>query len=69
MPDILDRMSAQAERPELDDDTGQQLSDCNPPLPCLLAVFAEGDPVSASFDDEAQGNDGSGAGAQHHHPL
>jgi len=52
---ILDRISAQAERPELDDDTGQQLSDCNPPLPCLLAVFAEGDPVSASFDEEAQG--------------
>ena len=42
----LDRMSAQAKRPELDDDIGQQLSDCNPPLPCLLAVFAEGDSIS-----------------------
>ncbi len=51
----LDRMSAQAKRPEIDDDIGQQLSDCNPPLPCLLAVFAEGDAVAACFDEEAQG--------------
>ena len=51
----LDRVSAQAKRPELDDDTSQQLSDCNPALPCLLAVFAEGDPVAACFDDEAEG--------------
>ncbi len=35
----LDHLSTQAEHPELDEDTGQQLSDCNPPLPCLLAVF------------------------------
>ena len=45
----LDRLSAQAERPELDDDIGQQLSDCNPSLPCLLAVFAEGDAISAAL--------------------
>jgi hypothetical protein len=51
----LDRVSAQANRPELGDDIGQQLSDCNPPLPCLLAVFGEGDPVAAAFDEEAQG--------------
>ncbi len=51
----LDHLSAQAERPELDDDTRQQLSDCNPPLPCLLAVFAEGDSIAACFDEEAQG--------------
>jgi hypothetical protein len=51
----LDRVSAQARRPELGDDVGQQLSDCNPPLPCLLALFAEGDPVAAAFDEEAQG--------------
>jgi len=51
----LDHLSAQTERPELDDNIRQELSDCNPPLPCLLAVFAEGDPVSASFDEEAQG--------------
>ena len=51
----LDRVSAQAKRPELDDDIGQQLSDCNPPLPCLLAVFSEGDAIAACFDEEAQG--------------
>ncbi len=51
----LDHLSAQAERPELDDDIGQELSDCNPALPCLLAVFAEADPIAASFDEEAQG--------------
>jgi hypothetical protein len=39
----LDRVSAKAQRPELGDDIGQQLSDCNPPLPCLLAQFAESD--------------------------
>jgi hypothetical protein len=51
----LDRVSAQAKRPELGDDIGQQLSDCNPPLPCLLAQFAEGDSVAAAFDEEADG--------------
>ena len=51
----LDHLSAQAERPELDDDIGQELSDCNAPLPCLLAVFAESDAISASFDEDAQG--------------
>jgi len=51
----LDRVSAQATRPELGDDIGQQLSDCNPPLPCLLAQFAEADSVAAAFDEEADG--------------
>jgi len=51
----LDRVSAQAKRPELDDDIGQQLSDCNPPLPCLLAVFAEADGIAACFNEEAEG--------------
>jgi hypothetical protein len=51
----LDGVSAQAKRPEIDDDIGQQLSDCNPPLPCLLALFAEGDGVEACFTEEADG--------------
>jgi hypothetical protein len=51
----LDHVSAQANRPELYDDIGQQLSDCNPPLPCLLALFTEGDSVAAAFDEEADG--------------
>jgi hypothetical protein len=51
----LDRVSAQAKRPEMSEDVGQQLSDCNPPLPCLLALFAEGDGVEACFTEEADG--------------
>ena len=51
----LDHLSAQVERPDLDDDTAQQLSDCNPPLPCLLAVFAEGDSIGGCFDEDAAG--------------
>jgi hypothetical protein len=51
----LDRVSAQAKRPEIDDNIGQQLSDCNPPLPCLLALFAEGDSIEACFNEEADG--------------
>jgi hypothetical protein len=51
----LNHLSAQVERPDLDDDTGQLLSDCNPPLPCLLAVFTDGDAISAAFDEDAQG--------------
>ena len=28
--------------------------DANPPLPCLLAAFTQGDAVVGCFDDEAQ---------------
>jgi len=48
-------VSAQAKRSELDDDIGQQLSDCNPPLPCLLALFSEADAIEAAFTEEADG--------------
>ena len=48
-------MIAQAKRPELGDDIEGQLSDCNPPLPCLLAQFAEADSVAAACDEEADG--------------
>ena len=51
----LDGVSRSAERPELDDDIRERLSDCNPPLPCLLAVFADGDAIAGCFDEEAQG--------------
>jgi hypothetical protein len=51
----LDHLSAQVERPDLDDTIREELSDCNPPLPCLLAVFAEADAISAAFDEDAQG--------------
>jgi len=51
----LDHLSAQVERPEIDDSIREGLSDCNPPLPCLLAAFAEGDSIAGCFDEEAQG--------------
>jgi hypothetical protein len=51
----LDHISAQANRPELGEGISQQLSDCNPPLPCLLALFAEGDSIEACFNEEADG--------------
>jgi hypothetical protein len=51
----LERVSAQAKRPELGDDIGEQLSDCNPPLPCLLALFADADAIEACFTEEADG--------------
>jgi hypothetical protein len=51
----LNHLSAQVRRPDLDDNIAQQLSDCNPPLPCLLAVFEDGDAIAGCFDEEAQG--------------
>src|SRR5207253_10080413 len=51
----LKSISAQAERPEISEDVRQLLCDCNPPLPSLVAMFAESDAVAACLDDEAQG--------------
>jgi len=51
----LERVSAQAERPDLSEDVRQLLCDCNPPLPSLLALFTESDAVAACLDEEAQG--------------
>ena len=51
----LEHTSGQAERPEISEDVSQLLCDCNPPLPSLVAVFAESDAVAACLDDEAQG--------------
>lgn len=50
----LCRISKRAERPEFTEDMGEQLMDCNPALPCLLAAFSTGDAVVGCFDDEAQ---------------
>ena len=52
---VLYHLSTQVGHPELDDNIREQLSDCNPPLPCLLAVFAAGDAIAGCFDEEAQG--------------
>jgi hypothetical protein len=50
----LCRISQRVKRPEFTEDMGDQLMDSNPPLPCLLAAFLQGDAVVGCFDDEAQ---------------
>jgi len=50
----LCHVSSRAKRPDFTDDIGEQLMDANPPLPCLLAAFTQGDAVVGCFDDEAQ---------------
>jgi len=58
----LKKVSEKAERPQLDDGIGELLSDCNPPLPSLLAIFAESDGIAAAFVTLSRefGNLGSG---------
>src|SRR6202035_1250147 len=50
----LARVSALAERPEVTNEMREELCDTNPPLPSLLAVFAAGDLIEGSFDEESQ---------------
>lgn len=50
----LNKVSRSAERPTLGDDVGELLSDCNPPLPSLLAIFAESDAIEACFQEESE---------------
>ncbi len=51
--DLAD-ISGHAKRPDLTDQMREELCDTNPPLPTLLAVFAEGDAVEGCFDEEGQ---------------
>ncbi len=50
----IERLSGQAERPALSDDASAELSDMNPPVPGLLAVFSTSDAVEACFEEEAE---------------
>lgn len=50
----LNAVSQRYNRPKVTEEIQEQLSDCNPPLPCLVAVFAEHDAVEGCFDEEAQ---------------
>ncbi len=50
----LNKVSRNAERPTLGDDVGELLSDCNPPLPSMLAIFAEADAIEACFQEESE---------------
>jgi hypothetical protein len=47
-------ISQQTKRPDFTEDMGEQLMDSNPPLPCLLAAFSQGDAIVGCFDDEGQ---------------
>jgi len=50
----LERISEQAKRSELTDEMREEMSDMNPPLPGLLAVFRPEDAIEGCFDEEAQ---------------
>jgi hypothetical protein len=50
----LNAVSQRYKRPRMSEEIQEQLSDCNPPLPCLLAVFSEHDAVEGCFDEESQ---------------
>lgn len=41
-------------RPRITEEIGDQLDDCNPPLPSLLVVFSRRDSIEACFDAEAE---------------
>jgi len=50
----LNAVSQRYKRPKMAEDIQEQLSDCNPPLPCLVAVSSEHDAVEGCFDEESQ---------------
>lgn len=50
----LNAVSQRYKRPRMTEEIQEQLSDCNPPLPCLVAVFSEHDAVEGCFDEESQ---------------
>ena len=50
----LNAVSQRYKRPRMSEEVQEQLSDCNPPLPCLVAVFSEHDAIEGCFDEESQ---------------
>ena len=50
----LAQISKRADRPELTDEMREEMSDMNPPLPGLLAVFKTDDAIEGSFNEDAQ---------------
>ena len=50
----MNAVSRRYRRPKMTEEVQEALNDCNPPLPCLLAVFSENDAVEGCFDEEAQ---------------
>lgn len=50
----MNAVSRRCKRPKMTEEIQEALNDCNPPLPCLLAVFSEHDAIEGCFDEEAQ---------------
>ncbi len=50
----VNAVSKRYRRPKMPEQIQEELKDCNPPLPCLLAVFSEHDAVEGCFDEESQ---------------
>jgi hypothetical protein len=50
----LNAVSKRYSRPKMTEQIQEELNDCNPPLPSLLAVFSEHDAVEGCFDEESQ---------------
>ena len=50
----VNAVSKRFRRPKMPEQIQEELNDCNPPLPCLLAVFSEHDAVEGCFDEDCQ---------------
>ncbi len=50
----VNAVSKRYRRQKMTEQIQEELNDCNPPLPCLLAVFSEHDAVEGCFDEESQ---------------
>jgi len=51
---LLNAVAKRYRRRKITEQVQEELNDCNPPLPCLLAVFSEHDAVEGCFDEESQ---------------
>jgi hypothetical protein len=49
-----DHVSRRHQRPVIDDATWELLIDCGEPVPALLAVFEQHDPIEGCFDEDCQ---------------
>jgi hypothetical protein len=50
----LARLSQTVKLPQIPEPIREMFSDCNPPVPILLAIYRLGDAIEAAFDDERQ---------------
>jgi hypothetical protein len=50
----VDRISRRVRLPVIPEPVREMFSDCNLPLPILLAIYQQGDAIEACFDDESK---------------